>query len=116
MGSETFGNLKVLIIGEADFLKVFNLYGIDVLQTKKELAKELLEEKIKEGYKIIFFTPEIYSAIWEIIKQYEQSSYPLFISLATKEESIEDLRIRELLKRALGTDIFKEDYESRKNI
>ncbi len=116
MGSETVGNLKVLVIGEEDFLKVFNLYGIEVLQIKKELAKELLEDKIKEGYKIIFFTPEIYSAIWEIVKKYEQASYPLFISLTTKEESVEDLRIRELLKRALGTDIFKEDYENRKNI
>jgi hypothetical protein len=38
--------------------------------------------------------------------------------LTTAEESVEDLRIRELLKRALGTDIFKEDYEkqSRENI
>lgn len=109
MGGETSGNLKVLVIGEEDFLRVFNLYGVDVLQTKKELVRELLEEKIKEGYKIIFFTPEIYSAIYEIIQKYEYSSYPLFISLATKEESIEDLRIRELLKRALGRDIFKEE-------
>ncbi|MDW8114133.1 MAG: V-type ATP synthase subunit F, partial [candidate division WOR-3 bacterium] len=97
------------VIGEEDFLKVFNLYGMDVLQTKKELARELLEEKIKEGYKIIFFTPKIYSSIFEIIKKYEYSSYPIFISLTTEEEGIEDLRIRELLKRALGKDIFKEE-------
>lgn len=116
MGSEIIGNLKILVIGGEDFLKVFNLYGIEVLQIKKELAKELLEDKIKEGYKIIFFTPELYKAIGEVIKKYEQASYPLFISLQTKEESVEDLRIRELLKRALGTDIFKEDYESRENI
>jgi vacuolar-type H+-ATPase subunit F/Vma7 len=110
--------MKVLVIGEEDFIKVFNLYGFEVIQTKKELARELLEEKIEEGTAIIFFSPTLYSQIADIIKRYEERFYPLFISLTTAEESVEDLRIRELLKRALGTDIFKEDYEkqSRENI
>jgi len=102
--------MKVLVIGEEDFIKIFSLYGFEVIQTKKELARELLEEKIEEGTQIIFFSPTFYSQIADVIKRYEQQFYPLFISLTTKEESVEDLRIRELLKRALGTDIFKEDY------
>jgi vacuolar-type H+-ATPase subunit F/Vma7 len=78
-----------------------NIYPCNI-----ENAKQTADQ-ITDKYKIIFYTSEIYSVLKETIARFGKNPLPCFVLLPSTEEKLSEERIRELVKKATGTDLLK---------
>ncbi|MCX8015080.1 MAG: hypothetical protein N2748_03595 [candidate division WOR-3 bacterium] len=96
----------IAIIGNKERILPYQAIGVSVFPCDLTNAKAV-SEQIAGQYQVIFYTPEIYSAIKEIIARYQKSPLPCFVLLPSLEEKVSEERIAELVKKATGTDLLK---------
>ncbi len=101
---------KIAVIGEDYFTSGFELAGLqDVftlpLEEQKVKIKELINSK---EFGIIFISDSTYASLDHKLKKViDNISFPLIISLPDiKNREIENENIKEMVKRALGFDVF----------
>ncbi|MEO0091485.1 MAG: V-type ATP synthase subunit F [candidate division WOR-3 bacterium] len=96
----------IAIIGDKDTILPYQALGFKIYPCDLKAARITAEKALVEN-KVIFFTPEIFPAIKELINQFGRSPLPCFVSLPVLEEKVSEERIREIVKKATGTDLLK---------
>ncbi|MEO0083352.1 MAG: V-type ATP synthase subunit F [candidate division WOR-3 bacterium] len=96
----------IAILGNKDRILPYQAIGIRIFPCDVTDAKTI-GEQIVNNYQVIFYTPEIYPAIKDIIARYQKSPLPCFALLPSLEEAVSAERIAELVKKATGTDLLK---------
>lgn len=76
-----------------------------------EESAEKVQELIDEGESIIFFTDDLTEQLQTVLETYREKSVPCLVSIPAGrgEVSKGTIRIRQIIKRAVGVDILKED-------
>lgn len=78
---------------------------------KPDEALKMVKDLIKEGQSIIFFTDDLSDSLEPVIEEYRERSIPCLVPIPAGrgEVSKGTMRIRQIIKRAVGVDILKED-------
>ena len=93
----------IAILGKKEKILPFKATGINIFPCDLQTAKKSVE-KIIDQYKIIFYTSEIYPALKDMIARFQKNPLPCFVLLPSLDEKLSEVRIRELVKKATGTD------------
>ncbi|HCL56797.1 MAG TPA: hypothetical protein DHW82_07295 [Spirochaetia bacterium] len=108
--------MDILVVGQRDSILGFKTIGIKTLfWEEKTVSLKALKQNIDEGSKIIFVTENLFLDIKELMSFYFGKLYPVFIPIPdiTGSQGLGYENIRQLVIRALGTDIFGENEGGR---
>ncbi|MBN2620391.1 hypothetical protein JXB22_04800 [candidate division WOR-3 bacterium] len=85
--------------------------GATVVYAGKGECVKVVEDLITQGYKIIFFTEEFIEELNEILLEYRNQTIPCLIPIPTGrgKTKLAIERIRGVIKKAVGADIFLGD-------
>jgi len=99
------------IIGEKETIMPFLTTGAKVVYIKKGEGVKVVEDLIEAGIKIIFFTEEFIDELSEILSQYRTETFPCLIPIPTGrgKTKLATERIRGVIKKAVGADVFLEE-------
>ncbi|MCX7784962.1 MAG: hypothetical protein N2201_01845 [candidate division WOR-3 bacterium] len=96
----------IAIIGDKDTILPYRALGFKIYPCDLQSARASVEKALIEN-KVIFFTPEIFPVLKDLISQFSKSPLPCFVALPSLEEKVSEERIREIVKKATGTDLLK---------
>lgn len=98
---------KMAIIGDGDSVLAFTAGGVDAYSATDAESAANLVKKLAKTYQVIFITDVLAKQIDEVIQRYITSTYPVILSLPSKDGSngygME--KIKSAMEKALGVDI-----------
>jgi V/A-type H+-transporting ATPase subunit F len=99
------------IVGKKETVMPFLATGATVVYVKEGSCAARVEELIREGARIIFFTEEFIDELKPILVQYRNEVTPCLIPIPSGRGKTKFAveRIRGVIKRAVGADIFLEE-------
>ncbi len=99
------------IVGQQETIMPFLATGAKVVYVKKGECVKVVEDLIKEGVKIIFFTEEFIEELHDILTQYRTETIPCLIPIPTGrgKTKLAIERVRGVIKKAVGADVFLEE-------
>ena len=101
----------IAIVGDREIIMPFQATGAEVIYAKTGETNKVIEDLIDKGYKIIFFTENYIAELNDILIKYRSQTVPCLIPIPTgrgKTQLAVD-RIRGVIKKAVGADVFVED-------
>ena len=98
---------KMAIIGDGDSVLAFAAGGVDAYSASNAETAETLIKKLAKEYQIIFITDALAKKTDEIIKRYTTSTYPIILSVPSKDGSngYGMDGVKRAMEKALGVDI-----------
>jgi len=99
------------IIGQRETIMPFLATGATVVYVKKGECVSVVEDLVDRGYKIIFFTEEFIEELNDLLMEYRNQTIPCLIPIPTGrgKTKLAIERIRGVIKKAVGADVFVED-------
>lgn len=99
------------IIGQRETIMPFLATGAHVVYVKKGESVNIVEELVAQGFKIIFFTEEFIDELDSILMKYRNQTVPCLIPIPTGrgKTKLAIERIRGVIKKAVGVDVFLEE-------
>lgn len=99
------------IVGKRETVMPFRATGAKVVYVKEGECADTVQELIKEGTKIVLFTEEFIDELSEILARYRTATLPCLIPIPSGrgKTKIAVERIRGVIKKAVGADIFLEE-------
>lgn len=99
------------IVGQRETIMPFLATGATVVYVKKGECVSVIEDLVGRGYKIIFFTEEFIEELNDVLIEYRNSTVPCLIPIPTGrgKTKLAIERIRGVIKKAVGADVFVED-------
>lgn len=102
---------RIAAIGERDLVLPLKAVGVDIFPTSiPEEATNLLKKLAQEGYAIIMITENLAASMQEVMRNYQNQPVPSIVPVPSTlgSEGFAMTRLREAIKRAVGTDILAE--------
>jgi V/A-type H+-transporting ATPase subunit F len=102
---------RIAAIGEKDIIEPFKMVGVDIYPTLKENAKDVLLEIVNKNYSIVLIVEDYIEGIEEFFLKLSLRPTPSIVPIPGKGKSKDFAykRLRQLIKKAVGTDILKEE-------
>ena len=99
---------KMAVIGDGDSVLVFKSVGVVPFAVSCAEEAEKILDDISRKFEIIFITDDIAEDIDDKIKKYTSSSYPIIVSVPSKEGSngYGERNLNDAMQKALGINIF----------
>ncbi|MEO0190559.1 MAG: V-type ATP synthase subunit F [candidate division WOR-3 bacterium] len=99
---------NIAIVGKKEDVLPFLATGARVCYIKEGGAQRMVEELINQGIKVIFFADEFLGELDGIIKKFQSETFPCLIpfSFGGAKTKLGIERIRGIIKKAAGADIF----------
>jgi V/A-type H+-transporting ATPase subunit F len=99
------------IVGKRETVMPFLATGAKVVYVKEGDCAAIVEGLIKEGSKIILFTEEFIEELSDVLTKYRTETLPCLIPIPSGrgKTKVAIERIRGVIKKAVGADIFLEE-------
>jgi V/A-type H+-transporting ATPase subunit F len=99
------------IVGKRETVMPFLATGAAVVYTREGECARAVQDLIREGTKIILFTEEFIDELADILSKHRTQTLPCLIPIPSGrgKTNIAVERIRSVIKKAVGADIFLED-------
>ena len=99
------------IVGRKETIMPFLATGAKVVYAQKGECVKIVEDLISEGTKIILFTEEFIDELDDVLMRYRTETTPCLIPIPTGrgKTKLAIERIRSVIKRAVGADVFLEE-------
>jgi V/A-type H+-transporting ATPase subunit F len=106
---------KLAIIGNQDSILGFKALGLDCYPVEKpadalQVVKDLISNK--KGYAAVYLTDDLASKIYDELEKIKKgiNLMPILVIIPSHKGSLNmaSIKIRKMVEKALGTDIFKE--------
>lgn len=99
------------IVGKRETVMPFLVTGASVTYVKEGECAGVVEGLIREGTEIILFTEEFIEELSDILAKYRTETLPCLIPIPSGrgKTNIAVERIRGIIKKAVGADIFLEE-------
>lgn len=103
------GNLA--IVGKKQDILPFLGTGAMLCPVEKGEAEKKISELILKGIHIVFFTEDLTEELQEILNKYQTDTFPCLVPFSTGvvKTRIAIERLRRIIKRAIGADVFLEE-------
>jgi len=99
---------RTAAIGERDLILPLKAVGVDIFPTTSpDEASDTVRRLAREGYNIIMVTENLAASIQDVMKDYQNEVVPSIVPIPSTlgSEGFAMTRLREAIKRAVGTDI-----------
>ncbi len=105
---------NIAVIGDRDSVLGFKALGAVVFPVSSSQAREalaIIERLCQEEYAVIFITELIAQGIEEELKRFRYRTLPSIVLIPSSQGSIGlgKEKVRDMVKRAVGIDIFREE-------
>lgn len=99
------------IVGQRETIMPFLATGAQVIYVNKGECAQVIEDLVDQGYKIIFFTEEFIEELNETLVKYRNKTIPCLVPIPSGrgKTKLAIERIRGVIKKAVGADVFVED-------
>lgn len=99
------------IVGQRETIMPFLATGAHVVYIEEGEGVQVIEDLVAQGFKIIFFTEEFIDELDAILMKYRNQTVPCLIPIPTGrgKTKLAIERIRGVIKKAVGADVFLED-------
>ncbi len=99
------------IIGTRQNILPFLATGAMICAVEKGKVEAKVMELINQGVRVILFTEEFTEELGEVLKKYQTETFPCLIPFSTgaTKTRIAVERLRRIIKKAVGADIFLEE-------
>ena len=102
---------KIAAIGQKDLILPLKAVGVDIFPTTSpEEASNTARTLAREGYTIIMVTENLAASMQDVMREYQNEAVPSIMPIPSTlgSEGFALARLREAIKRAVGTDILAE--------
>ena len=102
---------KIAVVGDGDSVLVFKSVGVTPFAVSNGKDAEKVLDRIEKEYEIIFITDDIAKDIDAKIKKYTAKSYPIIVSVPSKDGSngYGEKNLIYAMQKALGINIFADE-------
>ncbi len=104
---------KVAVIGEEEFILPFKTSGLSVFTAQRGEYQKLVRRLTREGYGVVFFEEELMGELSDILEEVKRSPLPCLIPIPRFQEKgkkrLAMTRLKEIIRKAVGVDIFLEE-------
>lgn len=104
----------VAVVGERDVVAGFQAAGLAVFPAEPgPAAAALVERLVRQGFRVVFFTDDLFDSLGPLLERYRGAAVPCLVALASggAQPSVE--RFKEVVKRAVGADVFAQGAGAR---
>lgn len=100
---------NIACVGRYETVFPFRAIGLHTVQcNNSKETRESIEQLVREGFGLIFVEEEFYGDLKDLLDEYREEVTPAIVAIpgavGSKGEALE--RIREIIKKAIGADIF----------
>jgi V/A-type H+-transporting ATPase subunit F len=99
---------QIAVVGNRETVVAFQAAGLSVhpVAAGPEAAAKV-EQLVAEGFRVIFFTEELFAHLGPVLERYRKRAVPCLVALPESAGSQESVaRLKEVVKRAVGADVF----------
>jgi vacuolar-type H+-ATPase subunit F/Vma7 len=102
---------KIAAIGSKDIIEPLKMVGVDIFPVTGNSARDVLMEVVNKGYAVVLIGEDCIEGIEELFLKLSMRPMPSIVPIPGKGKSRNFAyhRLRELIKKAVGTDILKEE-------
>lgn len=102
---------ELAIIGKKQEVLPFLATGALVCDVEKGEAEKKIIELINQGMRVILFAEEFTDELKNVLRKYQTEPFPCLIPFSTgaTKNRIAITRLKEIIKKAVGVDIFLEE-------
>lgn len=102
MPSETS---RIAVVGPEDVVIGMGAVGVDVFAVQEVDAQTKVEELIRAGYQVIFYTDNLAGALKDVVKRLSQDALPCIVALPFSGLKDEFDPLVRAVARAVGADL-----------
>ncbi len=101
------GGTRIAVVGRPEVIAPFRAAGLAVFPVEPgcDAAAEV-ERLAGSGYAVVFYTEDLCSQLAGRVSRYSRTTVPCLVMLPMGAEQQGLARLREIVKRAVGADIF----------
>ena len=101
---------RIAVIGRRDIVVAFQAAGLAVFPVEPgPEAAVRAEEIVAAGHRVVFFTEDLFPHLSTVLDRYRKSAVPCLVALPLGGARASVARLKEVVKRAVGADIFGGD-------
>jgi vacuolar-type H+-ATPase subunit F/Vma7 len=104
------GLTEICILGPRELTEPFRAVGLGEARADESSVLEKARELALSNYKIVFYAEEFYPLLREFLLKRKGRMFPTFVPIPSmgEEERYAIQRVRELIKKAIGVDVYLE--------
>lgn len=102
---------KIAAIGSQDTIEPLKMVGVDIFPATESTVKETLMEVVNRGYAVVLIGEDSIVGIEDLFLKLSMRPMPSIVPIPGKgkRRNFAYRRLRELIKKAVGTDILKDE-------
>ncbi len=97
---------RVAAVGDQQVVAGLRALGLDFFPAGPGDAAAVVERLAGQGYNVIFYTAECAPALAPLLEKHRRSAVPSIVELPSGPGSSGADRLKELVRRAVGADVF----------
>ena len=100
---------KIAVVGDRDQILAFTALGLEIYPVTDEAhAAQQVEDLAKQGYAVILVQERFFEALSDLLAKYSAEVTPCITAIpgSTGSRGLALNALREIVKRAVGADIF----------
>jgi len=104
------GLTEICILGPPQLTEPFRAIGLGEARADESSALEKARELALSNYKIVFYAEGFYPLLRDLLLNPQGRLFPTFVPIPSvgEEERYAMQRVRELIKKAIGVDVYLE--------
>jgi V/A-type H+-transporting ATPase subunit F len=103
----TTGPDRIAVVGSREKTVAFKAAGLAVFPVEENgEALERVEVLVEEGYRVVFFTEELFEVLKPALDRYRRAAVPCLVALPLGEGGRSVDRLKEVVRKAVGADVF----------
>jgi len=101
---------EICILGPQELIEPFRAMGLAAAKADLSNALQMAKDVAKNNFKIVFYSEDFYPLLHEFLSKRAGGMFPTFIPIPSlkKGEPYAMQRLRELIKKAIGVDVYWE--------
>lgn len=100
---------RAVVVGREEVVAPFRAAGLESAAVDPADAATRVRELVAAGYAVIFYTADLARSLEALVQAYSSSPEPSLVELPTGNQGGGAVRrMREVVKRAAGVDVFSE--------
>lgn len=97
----------IAVVGNPEIISAFRAAGLAVFPVQAEPdAGKQVQRLVDEGYRVIFFTEELSRYLEPVLERARRTAVPCIVALPTGAGKGGITRLKAIVRRAVGADIF----------
>lgn len=106
MSLET-GAGRIAVVGNRETVVAFRAAGLQAFPVAAGAdAAARVEELIAAGYRVVFFTEELFADLAPVLERYRRAAVPCLVALPQGRSGQSLARLQAVVRRSVGTDVF----------